>query len=130
MKNLIELTFILFFAGMLGACNKEENESDTKARVIGEWEWFGYIPFCCDTTTPISSGMTKTLKINETTFSEYINDTLQFSSSYQIKTASSSHDSWEYFLLGSGQRYIIYGVSDTRLVFTNSFMDHDIYERK
>jgi|GEM_PF-5312126 len=132
MKNSLLLVLLISaLFGTLSSCEKNDPDQNLKDLLVGEWEWIKYDPgLGGEIITPDSLGITKSLLIDETTYSVFINDTLQSSSPYTIGHGANSHFSWDEIRLSSGEIYV-FQVGATSLKLSPLFpFDSDCYERK
>jgi len=131
-KPLLFIYSIFVLLGLLSSCEGNEAESSSCPVIVGQWEWKKSIgAFGGPTITPDSLGITKTLIIDETTFTELINDTLQLMTSYKCVPITNSHFTLESVRLGTGESYVPMVYNDT-LELGDIFMSgsKDIYWRK
>jgi len=78
----ISLLMLMFVA--LSSCKDDIESNDL--RIIGQWDWIQSVGgFGGWTLTPETEGETKSLKITDTTFSNYSGDSLVFQSRYSYR---------------------------------------------
>lgn len=86
MKTVYNLPFLflILFVSITGC---EEEELSNQIQILGKWEWAkSQGGFGGWTITPESEGYAKYLEIDNTTYREYINDSLVFQSKYTYRS--------------------------------------------
>lgn len=117
---------------MLVACRKTEHCTPYTG-IAGEWTWKSSVGGIGGwTQTPQTDNLTRTLKIDDFTYREYVNDSLVFESGYDVYTRQdSSWGSNQYLKLEGGDE-LAFKVSATELELIEQCFDCFIhyYERR
>ena len=118
---------------ILTACDKNESDKPDCPNITGEWEWIKFIGgFGGDTITPGDLGINKSIFIKADTFSLFINDTFNSSTTFICIIIQNSHFSLPSIKLENGEQYLVATNQDT-LILTHDLAlggDRDIYTRK
>jgi len=105
--------FILLVAVSIG-CDKETDCPESNSGLKGEWTWEESVGGIGGwTLTPESQNLTKKLVIDDATFSEFVNDSLIFKSTYTLGISEGE-------LLGTTEKtYIRYDSGNQQAILIN-----------
>lgn len=113
-NRFVNIYFFIFLVLVTVGCNKENDCLHGSNDLKGEWTWVESVGGIGGwTLTPESQNVTKKLVIDDVTFSEFVNDSLIFKSTYTLGIS-------EKELLGTTEKtYIRYQSGNPQAILIN-----------
>jgi len=113
-KRFVSIYFFILLVTVSIGCNKETDCPESNNDLKGEWIWVESVGGIGGwTLTPESQNVTKKLVIDDATFSEFVNDSLIFKSTYTLGIS-------EKVLIGTTEKtYIRYESGNQQAILIN-----------